>query len=88
MLLQEHPRLIIAFHEGLNPAAGGTSDMCVRELSSAAPVWLVPGRDPQVGRWLRLAEFPQPRVARIRRELEAALPPGPGLFGDGSGEPP
>jgi hypothetical protein len=63
--------------------------MCVRGLLNAVPVWLVPGRDPQVGRWLRLAEFPQPRVARIRRELHAATPSQqPGLFGDGSDELP
>lgn len=85
MLVQERPRLVIAFHEGLDPAAGGTSDMCVRALLSGVPVWLVPGRNPRVGRWLRLAEFPQRRRARIQRELEAApMPPQPRLFGDGS----
>ncbi|MBQ0997481.1 SLOG family protein [Streptomyces nigra] len=89
MLVKERPQLIIAFHERLDPAAGGTSDMCVRGLLSAVPVWLMPGQDPQAGRWLRLAEFPQPRVARIRRELDAAiLSRQPGLFGDGSDELP
>jgi hypothetical protein len=86
MLVQERSRLVIAFHERLDTAAGETSDMCARGLLSAVPVWLVPGRDPQVSRWLRLAEFPQHRRARIRRELEAALPPQPGLFSDGSDE--
>lgn len=85
MLVQERPRLVIAFHEGLDPAAGGPSDICVRALLNGVPVWLVPGRNPQVGRWLRLAEFPQRRRARTQREFEAApLPPQPRLFGDGS----
>ncbi|MGW3811555.1 SLOG family protein [Micromonospora sp. NPDC005113] len=49
MLLEEHPRLIVAFHDHLDPASGGTSDMCLRGLVAQVPVWLVPGEDPPVG---------------------------------------
>jgi hypothetical protein len=30
MLLHDHPRLIICFHDHFDPASGGTSDMALR----------------------------------------------------------
>jgi len=82
MLLQDRPRLIIGFHDHFAPASGGTSDMALRGLLREVPVWLVPGADPLAGRWLTLDLFPRQRVARVRRERDAALaapqgaPPG------------
>ncbi|MFE4519099.1 hypothetical protein ACFRMQ_33485 [Kitasatospora sp. NPDC056783] len=55
MLLQERPRLIIAFHDHFSPDSGGTSDMRLRGLLRQVPVWLVPHEDVQQGMWLRLA---------------------------------
>lgn len=72
MLLTERPRLIIAFHDHFVVERGGTSDMCVRGLVRGVPVWLVPGRDVEVGSWLRVEQFPPARVARVRRELALA----------------
>jgi hypothetical protein len=82
MLLQEHPRLIVAFHDHFDGESGGTSDMCLRGLLKSVPVWLVPGEDPGTGFWLRLGIFPQTRADRVRRELGIgpALPDTPGLF--------
>ena len=71
MLLQDQPQLIICFHDHFDPASGGTSDMALRGLLRDVPVWLVPGRDPTVGRWLSLELFPRHRGARARRELGA-----------------
>lgn len=87
MLLNERPRLIIAFHDHFDTASGGTSDMCMRGLLHRVPAWLVPGPEPRVGRWLKLAEFPQRRKERISRELAAAWDSQPGLF-DGEGDSP
>lgn len=72
MLLSDRPRLVIACHDRLDPAKGGTSDMCLRALLRAVPVWWIPGENPDVGRWLSPAPFPQWRVTRARRELAAA----------------
>ncbi|MET9290378.1 SLOG family protein [Streptomyces sp. NPDC003077] len=72
MLLREHPQLIIAFHARLGPRSGGTSDMCLRGLLIDVPTWLVTGPDPDVGRWLLLAEFPEWRRGRVRDELDVA----------------
>jgi len=81
MLLDECPRLIIAFHDHLSVESGGTSDMCARGLIRDVPVWLVPGGDASVGRWLRLELFPTARISRIRRELGFAAPtPGMTIF--------
>jgi len=87
MLLEEHPRLIIAFHDHFDPGSGGTSDMCLRGLLKDVPVWLVPGEDPGTGRWLRLENFPQTRTDRVRRELgiSPSGPDVPGLFDAPSG---
>ncbi|MBV9023885.1 MAG: DUF2493 domain-containing protein [Streptomycetaceae bacterium] len=87
MLLQERPRLIVAFHDHFDGKSGGTSDMCLRGLLKNVPVWLVPGEDPGSGRWLRLGAFPQPRADRVRRELGIgpAVPDAPGLFDVPSG---
>lgn len=82
MLLEEHPRLIVAFHDHFDPGSGGTSDMCLRGLLKDVPVWLVPGEDPGTGFWLRLGIFPKSRADRVRRELGIGsdLPDAPGLF--------
>jgi len=82
MLLEERPRLIVAFHDHFDPASGGTSDMCLRGLVMDVPVWLVPGEDPGLGCWLRPGMFPRPRMERVRRELGAGQRPGgaPTLF--------
>jgi hypothetical protein len=86
MLLQDRPRLIVAFHDHFDPGSGGTSDMALRGLLRDVPVWLVPGEDPAVGRWLSLGLFPQQRVSRVRRELDAADPQlAQGLFANGAG---
>jgi hypothetical protein len=74
MLLNEHPQLIIAFHEDLMLASGGTSDMCLRGLVRNLPVWHIPGKDVTVGQWLRIELFPPARIARVQRELGAARP--------------
>jgi YspA, cpYpsA-related SLOG family len=71
MLLQDRPQLIICFHDQFDPASGGTSDMALRGLLREVPVWLVPGEDPAVGRWLSLDLFPRQRASRARRELDA-----------------
>jgi hypothetical protein len=71
MLLQDRPRLIIGFHDHFDAAAGGTSDMALRGLLRGVPVWLVPGENPAVGRWLSLDLFPHQRASRARRELDA-----------------
>jgi hypothetical protein len=76
MLLQEHPQLIVAFHARLAPGTGGTSDMCLRGLLGGVPAWLVTGPDPDVGRWLRLEEFPRWRRERVRSELDVAQQAG------------
>jgi hypothetical protein len=73
MLLQDRPRLIIAFHDHFVPASGGTSDMALRGLLHEVPVWFVPSEDPLLGRWLTLDLFPPARVARVRRSLDAAV---------------
>jgi hypothetical protein len=70
MLLQDRPRLIVCFHDQFDPASGGTSDMALRGLIRQVPVWLVPGEDPTVGRWLSLELFPRQRASRTRRELD------------------
>jgi hypothetical protein len=70
MLLQDRPQLIICFHDHFDSAAGGTSDMALRGLLRDVPAWLVPGRDPAVGRWLALDQFPRQRARRARRELD------------------
>jgi len=72
MLLQERPQLIVAFHDHFDAASGGTSDMCARALLQDVPAWLVPGENPSLGRWLRPGVFPSARLARLRRELDAA----------------
>jgi hypothetical protein len=72
MLLQERPRLIVAFHDHFAPTSGGTSDMALRGLLREVPVWLTPGEYPLVGRWLTLDLFPQRRTDRIRQELDTA----------------
>lgn len=72
MLLQDRPRLIVAFHDHFVPASGGTSDMALRGLLREVPVWLTPGENPLAGRWLTLDLFPQQRSDRVRRELDAA----------------
>ncbi|MET9265269.1 SLOG family protein [Amycolatopsis sp. NPDC004079] len=86
MLLQERPRLILAFHDHFNPASGGTSDMALRGLVRDVPVWLLPGEGPDVGRWLSLPLFPHGRADRVRRELDGADSLfAQGLFADGAG---
>jgi YspA, cpYpsA-related SLOG family len=75
MLLQDRPGLIICFHDHFDPASGGTSDMALRGLLRDIPVWLVPGEDPAVGRWLSLDLFPHQRASRVRRELDAVVLP-------------
>ncbi len=44
--------------------------MALRGLIRQVPVWLVPGEDPAVGRWLSLELFPRQRASRTRRELD------------------
>jgi len=73
MLLDEHPQLIIAFHDHFSSASGGTSDMCLRGLLQQVPVWLVPGQDVEIGSWLRLGMFPVGRQQRVRTELGSAV---------------
>lgn len=80
MLLQERPRLIVAFHDHFVAGSGGTSDMCLRGLVTDVPVWLVTGMDPGTGAWLRLHMFPSSRVSRVRREL-GADPDPPEMLG-------
>ena len=64
-------KLVICFHDYSDPASGGTSDMALRGLLRDVPVWLVPSLDPAFGQWLSMDLFPQQRVSRIRRELDA-----------------
>jgi hypothetical protein len=71
-MLAENPRLIVAFHDHFDPALGGTSDICLRGLQRDVPVWLVPGQDADVGRWLQSGLFPRGRTERVRGELAAA----------------
>jgi hypothetical protein len=71
-MLQDRPQLIIAFHDHFAPTSGGTSDMALRGLLREVPVWLVPGVDHLVGRWLTLDLFPRRRVDRVRNELVSA----------------
>jgi hypothetical protein len=73
MLLQGRPGLIICFHHDFDPASGGTSDMALRGLLREVSVWLVPGEDPDIGRWLSLDMFPHHRASRLRRELDAVI---------------
>lgn len=54
------------------PRPGGTSDMCLRGLLIDVPTWLVTGPDPDVGRRLLLAEFPEWRRGRVRDEHDVA----------------
>ncbi len=69
MLLQEWPRLVIAFHHQFNGGAGGTSNMCLKALLAGLPVWLVPGPDPTIGQWLRLDQFPTRRIELTQQDL-------------------
>jgi hypothetical protein len=78
ILVEEQPRLIVAFHDRFEAASGGTSDMCLRGLLKGVPAWLVPGEDADAGHWLRLGMFPQSRADRCRRELGIGAP-GPDL---------
>lgn len=50
---------------------GSGDDMCLRGLLHDIPVWLVPGQDAGVGRWLQLGLFPRGRTERVRGELAA-----------------
>ncbi|MEU0640486.1 MULTISPECIES: SLOG family protein [Streptomyces] len=72
MLLNEHPRLVVAFHDHFTPASGGTSDMALRAALSQVPVWLVPGPGVTVGTWVRNGIFPAGRTRRVTAELRAA----------------
>jgi hypothetical protein len=81
MLLQDQPQLIICFHGHFDPTSGGTSDMALRGLLRQVPVWLVPGEDPDTGRWLALDLFPHQRASRARRELDAFAQPPAGPAG-------
>jgi hypothetical protein len=72
MLLNEQPRLVIAFHDHFTPASGGTSDMALRAVLTQVPVWLVPGPDVTVGTWMRPGIFPADRSRRVTTELRAA----------------
>ncbi|MFF4305525.1 SLOG family protein [Streptomyces sp. NPDC001601] len=93
MLLEENPRLVIAFHDHFSPASGGTSDMCLRGLLQQVPVWLVPGEDVRRGMWLGPGMFPDSQRRRVRSELAAAegrqgggrRPGGPGKIPSGRG---
>lgn len=68
MLRETQPDLIIALHATFDYARGGTSDMALRGLLAGVPAWLIPGPDPNVGRWLSLKEFPAKRIERILTE--------------------
>ncbi|MFI7644328.1 hypothetical protein [Nonomuraea sp. NPDC049400] len=68
MLSETRPQLIIALHEAFDVGRGGTSDMALRGLLARVPVWLITGRDPALGRWLSLEEFPARRIQRILSE--------------------
>ncbi len=72
MLLDEEPRLVIAFHEDFDPATGDTSDTCLRALLLGIPVWLTPTRDPGLGLWLSSDQFPQLRTDQLQRQLHRA----------------
>jgi hypothetical protein len=76
-MLIEDPRLIIAFHDNLNPRGrrGGTSGMCLLGLLVGVPVWLVPGPDPDVGEWLCLDMFSRTRARTAVELLQRTLPP-------------
>jgi len=74
MLLQDRPQLIVSFHDRFDPARGGTSDMALRGLLRQVPVWLVPGEDPAVGRWLSLDKFLRQRASRARRRCAGGPP--------------
>jgi hypothetical protein len=75
MLLQDQPQLIVCFHDHFDAASGGTSDMALRGLLWQVPVWLVPGEDPAIGRWLSLDLFPRWRASRARLELNTLAQP-------------
>jgi len=58
ILTDEEPRLVIVFHENLNPALGDTADTCLRALHLGIPVWHTPNADPDQGQWLTRGYFP------------------------------
>lgn len=64
--------MTVAFHDNLDPAKGGTSDMVIRSLMAGIAVWHVSGEDPRAGVWLRTFDDfdpPAERLARIKEEL-------------------
>jgi hypothetical protein len=73
-MLTEKPRLAIAFHEWFRPGTGtgGTVDMTLKAVLTDVPTWLVPGHDPDVGRWVRLPEFPRDRAVEAAKALRRA----------------
>jgi hypothetical protein len=76
-MLAEDPRLIIAFHERLNPRAahGGTSGMCLFSLLVGVPVWLVPARTPTSASGYVWRCSPSPRARKAVSLLQRKLPP-------------
>lgn len=74
VMLAKGPRLAVAFHEWFRPqtGTGGTVDMTLKAVLCGVPAWLVPGQDPNVGRWIRLQEFPRERAAKAVAALRRA----------------
>lgn len=73
-MLAKQPRLVVACHEWFRPqtGTGGTVDMTLKAVLCGVPTWLVPGQDPNVGRWIRLREFPVTRAADAVKALRRA----------------
>ncbi|RKS68079.1 uncharacterized protein DUF2493 [Actinomadura pelletieri DSM 43383] len=73
-MLSEEPQLVVAFHTWFRPGTGtgGTVDMTLKAVLAGVPVWLAPGQDLNVGRWIRLQEFPHSRAAEAAKALRRA----------------
>lgn len=69
MLTTENPHIVIAFHDHINMAKGGTSDMCLKATLTGTPVWLIEGRQPTLGRYLKTTDFPTRRINHAKAEL-------------------
>ena len=70
ILLDEEPRLVVAFHENLNPTLGDTADTCLRALHLGIPVWHTPHANPDQGRWLTDKHFPRHHTDRHQQESD------------------
>jgi hypothetical protein len=73
MLVKEDPRLVVGFHDHLDPYLehGGTAHMLGLALVAEVPAWHVPEDDPDGGRWLRPEMLRPARWAELERWIAA-----------------